>query len=234
IWKKNRKRNADEPLRLKLSFMSARIDATRRLVASRDAGQPRKEPSAYAEVGAFEADLLLVRQSLLRAGAEQACRTTLDPLYATVRAHGFHGFMMDVRDHADVHSAAISELLAMRKGVSEGIRLRSALQANRPILSRQRKLSADTRRVVDTFDAIRTIQSEAGEAAACTYIVSMTRSVDDLLKVLLLAREAGLINFSGKKPVSRLDVVPLFETLEDLDRAPDIMRSLLDDPIYAR
>ena len=105
IWKKNRKRNADEPLRLKLSFMSARIDATRRLVASRDAGRPRKEPAAYPDVGAFEEDLLLVRESLLRAGAEQACRTTLDPLYAAVRAHGFHGFMMDVRDHSEVHAS---------------------------------------------------------------------------------------------------------------------------------
>src|SRR4029077_16761083 len=79
VWKKNRKRNADEPLRLKLSFMSARIDATRRLVASRDAGRPRKEHAAYPAVGAFEEDVLLVRRFLLRAGAEQACRTTLDP-----------------------------------------------------------------------------------------------------------------------------------------------------------
>jgi phosphoenolpyruvate carboxylase len=234
VWQKNRKRNADEPLRLKLSFMSARIDATRRLVASRDAGRARKEPAAYPNVAAFEDDLQLVRKFLLRAGATQACRAVVDPLYAAVRAHGFHGFMMDVRDHSDVHAAAVKELLVTGKGDDDGTRLRSALAANRPLLGRNRKLSQDTRRVVDTFEAIRTIQHETGEAAACTYIVSMTRSVDDLLRVLLLARETGLVNLSGKKPTSRLDVVPLFETLDDLERAPDIMRSLLDDSTYSR
>ncbi|PYO45929.1 MAG: hypothetical protein DMD72_13930, partial [Gemmatimonadetes bacterium] len=77
--------------------------------------------------------------------------------------------MMDVRDHADIHSAAVKEILATKIGAAEGKRLRSALESNRTILSRNRKLSDDTRRVVDTFNAIRTIQDEAGEAAACTY-----------------------------------------------------------------
>ncbi len=233
VWKKNKKRNADEPLRLKLSFMAARMDATRRLVASRDAGRSRKEPAAYKTVAEFESDLLLVRKSLLRAGAEQACRTTLDPLYASVRAHGFHGFMMDVRDHADVHSAAVTEILGPKNDGTDGNRLRSLLLGTRSLL-KNRKVSEATRQVVDTFDAIRTIQDEAGEAAACTYIISMTRSPDDLLKVLLLARESGLLNLAGKKPMSRLDVVPLFETLEDLEHAPVVMATLLDDPVYSR
>src|SRR5438045_4408902 len=142
--------------------------------------------------------------------------------------------MMDVRDHSDVHSAAIKELLPAKKEASEKKLLRAALQGKRRVLSGNRKLSDDTRRVVDTFNAIRIIQEETGEAAACTYIVSMTRSVDDLLKVLLLARAAGLVNLAASNPMSRLDVVPLFETLEDLENAPDIMRGLLDDPIYSR
>ena len=231
IWKKNRRRNADEAVRLKLSFMAARIEATRRLVASRDAGRPRREAAAYPNAAAFEADLRLVRESLLRAGAEQACRTTVDPLVAAVRAHGFHGFMMDLRDHADVHSAAIGEILGRSE---DGDRLRSALVGRRARPPGKRKLTEATRTVVDTFRAIRTIQDEAGEAAACTYIVSMTRSADDLLKVLLLAREAGLLNLAARKPVSRIDVVPLFETLEDLEHAPAVMRSLFEDEVYSR
>lgn len=234
IWKKNNKRNADEPLRLKLSFMSARIEATRRLVASRDAGRPRKEPAAYPDIAAFEEDLVLVRKSLLRAGAEQACRTTVDPLYAAVRAHGFHGFMMDVRDHADVHSAAVKEILAPKGDDADGEKLRTALLARRPVLGKNRKLSDATRQVLDLMEAIKTIQAEAGERAACTYIVSMTKSADDLLKVVLLARETGLINLAGAKPVSRIDVVPLFETVDDLERAPEVMRSLFDDPVYSK
>ncbi|HKR07678.1 MAG TPA: phosphoenolpyruvate carboxylase, partial [Gemmatimonadaceae bacterium] len=193
IWKKNRWRNAEEPLRLKLSFIEERLQATRRLVASRDAGRPRSERAAYPNVDAFEADLMLVRSSLLRAGAEQACRTTFDPLLATVRAHGFHGLMMDCRDHADVHTAAVAEILPSQKSKSETDALRRLLSEKHRSLVRNRKLSADTKRVIDTFRAIQTVQDEAGEAAASTYIVSMTRSVDDLLKVLLLAREAGLV-----------------------------------------
>jgi phosphoenolpyruvate carboxylase len=234
IWKQNRKRNADEPLRMKLSFMAARIDATRRLVASRDAGRVRQEKAAYPDVGAFEGDLALVRDYLLGAGAIQACRTTLDPFIAGVRAHGFHGFMMDVRDHADVHAAAVSEIMSKdRTGSTDGNRLRATLLAKRGRKA-EPVVSNETQQVIDTFRAIETIQDEAGEPAACTYIVSMTRSADDLLRVLVLAREAGLVDLSGKNPRSRLDVVPLFETLDDLDRAPLVMSALLDDPVYAR
>jgi phosphoenolpyruvate carboxylase len=234
IWKKNRKRNADEPLRLKLSFMSARIEATRRLVASRDAGRPRKEPAAYMGVDEFEKDLDLVRSYLIAARAEHVCRTSLDPLIAAVRAHGFHGFMMDVRDHSEVNAAAVRELLPGADGSGDGDSLRAALVSTRASTKRGRKVSPETRKVLDTFGAIRIVQDEAGEAAACTYIVSMTRSRDDLLRVLFLAREAGLVNLAAKKPFSRIDVVPLFETLDDLENAPEVMRSLLDDPLYAK
>ena len=235
VWKKNRKRNADEPLRLKLSFMSARIEATRRLVASRDAGRIRQERAAYPDVAAFEGDLMLARDYLNGAGAIQACRTTLDPFIASVRAHGFHGFMMDVRDHADVHAAAVAEIVSKgRPGTTDRNRLRAVLLGRPHDRKAEPPVSEETRRVIDTFRAIETIQDEAGEPAACTYIVSMTRSADDLLRVLVLAREAGLVDLSGRKPKSRLDVVPLFETLDDLDHAPFVMGALLDDAVYAR
>ena len=207
VWQANRRRNEDEPARLKLSFMAARIDATRRTVASRDAGRPEQLPAAYPNAAAFDADLRLVREYLLGAGAVDACHTVLDPLIAGVRAHGFHGFMMDLRDHADAHEAAL----------------------------RDGAVSTDEgRKVHETFRAIRTIQDEIGVEAACTYVVSMARSVDDLLRVLVLAREAGLVDLAGEPPWSRLDVVPLFETLADLDRAPAVMRALFEDDEYAR
>ena len=88
--------------------------------------------------------------------------------------------------------------------------------------------------MIETFGAIRTIQDEAGPPAASTYIISMTRSVEDVLRVLVLAREVELVDLAKKKAVSRLDVVPLFETLEDLEHASVVMRALLDDPVYSR
>ena len=118
--------------------------------------------------------------------------------------------------------------------VPDGNRLRTVLLGKFRRRKGETGASTETQQVIDTFRAIETIQDEAGEPAACTYIVSMTRSSDDLLRVLVLAREAGLVDLSGKKPRSRLDVVPLFETLVDLDHAPLVMGALLDDPVYAR
>jgi len=104
----------------------------------------------------------------------------------------------------------------------------------RPLVGSHLPLAEETCRVLDTFRAVHTVQSEMGEAAASTYIVSMATTSEDLLRVLLLARETGLVDLAAEPPASRLDVVPLFETLDDLERAPAVMRSLLADEVYVR
>ena len=235
VWMENARRNADEPIRLKLTFMAARIEATRRQVAARDAGRIHDEPAAYPDADAFGNDVELVRASLRAAGAEETCRATIDPLLAGLRAHGFHGLLMDVRDHAEMHSAALAEI-AERLGIPplDEEAMRAELRGRRPLVGGDMPWSDATLRVIDTFRAMRTIQEEMGEPAAATYIVSMTRDAADLLRVLLLAREAGLVDLAADQPVSRVDVVPLFETLGDLERAPEVMRSLLHDDLYAR
>ncbi|MEX2178445.1 MAG: phosphoenolpyruvate carboxylase [Gemmatimonadaceae bacterium] len=201
VHEANRARNADEPVRLKLTFMKARVEAARRLTARRDAGRDAADPAAYSNAEQMERDLLMVREQLLHAGATQTSHVTIDPLLAMVRAHGLHGYLMDVRDHAD-------ELRAAAAGENQS--------------------------VLDTFHAIRTIQDEMGERAACTYIVSMTTEPDDLLRALRMARAAGLADLEADPPTSRLDVVPLFETRADLERAPAVMTALLADPLYRR
>jgi phosphoenolpyruvate carboxylase len=235
VWAANRTRNESEPVRLKLSFMAARIAATRRVVASRDAGSARPDIAAYADVSQFEADLLMVRESVLLAGAVEACRTVLDPTIAILRAHGFFGFMMDVRDHADLHRAAIDDIsTVLGLPALDAAAMRAELSGRRPLVGAHLPVSEATTRVLDTFRAIATIQDESGQPAASTYIVSMAREAEDLLRVLLLARETGLADLAADVPTSRIDVVPLFETLDDLDRAPDVMRALLDDVVYRR
>jgi len=201
VYEANRKRNATEPVRLKLTLMRARVNATRRFIAARDAGHATNEPAAYGSAAALEHDLLLVRESLTTAGAARASHVTIDPLLATVRAHGFYGYVMDIRDHADSH--------------------REAVAGKNP-------------RVIETFHAIRAIQDEVGERAASTYIVSMTTEPADLLRVLRLGTQAGLVSLEDDPPTSRLDVVPLFETRADLEHAPAIMGTLLRDDLYRR
>jgi len=214
------RRNADEPLRRKLGVMRARIEA---------------DPPGYGSPGEFERDLVLVGNALNAAGASHARAALVDPLLAQVRAHGFHGYRLDIRDDAAVHTRALDDLRsAVGLGALDGAALRRELTSGPRQLSADRTLPESTERVIEVFKAIGTIQDEIGEAAAATYIVSRTRSADDLLRVLLLAREAGLVDLAREPAHSRLDVVPLFETLEDLEHAPRIVRALLDDPLWRR
>ncbi|PYO63093.1 MAG: phosphoenolpyruvate carboxylase [Gemmatimonadetes bacterium] len=219
VLEQHRRRDVDEPLRLKLSFMHARIEA---------------DPPGYASPREFERDLVLLGDALDAAGAAHARRALVDPLVARVRAHGFHGYRLDVREDASVHTRALAEL-AMAAGLSlaDGAAIRGEL-ASPPRRAPRVALMESTERVIEVFRVMRAIQDEIGAAAAATYIVSRTRSADDLLRVLLLAREAGLVDLSPEPPRSHIDVVPLFETLDDLDHAPRVVGALLDDPMWRR
>ncbi len=235
VWETNSRRNEDEPIRLKLSFIAGRVAATRAAVAARDAGESPAIAAAYSNPAELEADLALVSDSLSLAGASRTQRTVLDPLIAGVRTHGFHGLMMDIRDHSDSHRAALDEIMeTVGHAKLDDDGLRHELNGRRPLVGPNQNLTEATARVVETFQAIRTIQHELGERASSTYIVSMTKSASDLLRVLLLARECGLVDLAGDTPSSAIDVVPLFETLGDLEHAPAVMQELLDDEIYQR
>ncbi len=235
VWEANSQRNEDEPIRFKLTFIAARLLATRAAVAARDAGRAPDARASYSSAGELEADLMLVQDSLTLAGATRTLHTVFEPFLAAVRTHGFHGLMMDVRDHADSHRSALDEIAsALGNAVMDDDALRRELSGRRPLVGVHGELSDQTSRVLETFRTIRTIQQEIGPDAASTYIVSMTKTPADLLRVLLLAREAGLVDLSGDSPSSAIDVVPLFETLADLEGAPSVMRALLDDPVYRK
>jgi phosphoenolpyruvate carboxylase len=169
------------------------------------------------------------------AGAAHARRTLAEPLLAQVRAHGLHGYRLDVRQDAGVHTRTLQDLAhAVGLGDLDGAALRRELAGRRPLHAPHVTLAEPTDATLRVFQVMRTIQDEIGATAASTYIVSRTRSADDLLRVLLLAREGGLVDLAREPALSRIDVVPLFETLEDLEHAPAIVRSLLDDPIWQR
>ena len=220
VREQNRRRNADEPLRLKVSFMRARVGA---------------DPPGYRTAQELERDLALLADALDTVGAAHARRTLVEPLLAQVRAHGFHGYRLDLREDAAVHTRALHDLTAaVGLGELDGAALRRELAGRRPLHAPHVPLAEPTDAALQVFRVMRAIQDEIGAAAASTYIVSRTRSADDLLRVLLLAREGGLVDLAGEPPLSRIDIVPLFETLEDLEHAPAVVRSLLDDPIWRR
>jgi phosphoenolpyruvate carboxylase len=235
VWARDGRRDADEPVRLKLAFIRGRLEATRRWIASLDAGAPATEPAAYRTPAALRDDLSLVRDAVRQAGAAGAVREILDPLLAQVDSHGLHGLRMDLREDAAEIEGALTEI-AEAAGLPPPNRaaLQRELLGRRPLTGPNVPLPERAARVLGVFQAARTLQDELGDQAVGTFIASMTRSADDMLRVLLLAREAGLCDLAGDEPRSRIAVVPLFETLDDLVAAPRVLDELCTDPAWRR
>ncbi len=244
IKKRNAVRNRFEPYRLKLSFMEARLQAT--LDATR--GLPFKEDIPYLSAHEFLADVQLLGASLRSHGADSTAEAVVQPLVDRIRVFGFHLATLDVREDARRHARVIGEILAAGGVVpSEGEGswdslseeaqerlLLDELDSRRPLLPRDARLSPDAGQVVELFNVIAQIHRECGKEAIRTCVISMTTRAADLLTVMVLAREAGLLGFRGDAWRSDLDVCPLFETRDDLLAAPEIMTTLWVDPRYRR
>lgn len=235
LWEMNRRRDAHEPLRLKLAFVTGRLEATRREIAARDSGQIEHVSGAYASADEFWQDLDVVRQSLVAARAEQARRSLLEPLIGMVEVLGFAGYYLDLREDSEMHTRTLAAI-AKAVGVPEldDAAIHRELLGRRPLISAYAPLDEEAARTSKLFHTMREVQDEFGIKAAQTYIISMTKSATDMLRVLVLAREAGLVDLAREEPFSRLDVVPLFETQADLFNGPSIMKSLFADEVYKR
>ncbi len=235
VWEANRKRDAEEPLRLKLSFMRERLGAARARVAARDGGTPDHFPAAYSNAEELLEDLDLVARVLDASGAERARRTLVDPLRVQVRSHGFYGLLLDVREDSGVHTRtldALCDATGTARLDREG--LVAELLGRRPLAGEFVPLDEEATRCLEVFRTVRTIQEESGQEAASTYIISMTHTPEDLLRVAVLGREAGLVDLAAEPPTSRIDIVPLFETEADLVDASKTMDDLFQDPAYRR
>ncbi|MEL6186899.1 MAG: phosphoenolpyruvate carboxylase, partial [Myxococcota bacterium] len=235
IWDRNSARDRDEPLRLKLSMMAARLRGTAAAFLERERGHSGEISGGYRDRRSFLEDLRLVRRALRAAGAGRVEERRVAPLEALVDRIGLGGFRLDLREDSAAHTLAldrIAEALSVPPWTRD--RLRAELEGRRPLVGPGLPLDEDTRKVLDVFVAQRRIQDELGEATASTYIISMTQSAEDLLRVLVMAREAGLVDLAASPPRSRLDVVPLFETRTDLENAPSIMSALFADEVYGR
>jgi len=210
----------DEPYRRKLSFIWRRLGATL-----------DGEPGAYASVDHLPVDLDLLDVSLRRNGGDAVAHGDLLRLRRQVRVFGFIGARLDVRQHRAVVRAAAREVVN-RLGAGPGQRETATLSPP-PISLEASRWSPATGNLLATLSAMATAQ-KAAPGSAQTFILSMTESGDDILQTLFLAGLAGLHNLTTDPPRSDVDIVPLFETSDALERAPAIIESLLSDPVYAR
>ncbi len=227
----------DEPYRRALIGIYARLAATlQQLTGTEATRHPVVPQSAYTQPQEFVQDLRTIEASLLtnHAGALSAQR--LHPLIRAVEVFGFHLATVDLRQSSDKHEEVVAELLRVARvhpnynALPEAEKRRlllELLQDARSLHVQGANYSAHTQAEQAIFAMARVMRERFGKEAIRHYIISHTESVSDLLEVLLLQKEAGLLRGTlDLDAVCDLIVVPLFETIEDLRNAAPIMREL--------
>jgi phosphoenolpyruvate carboxylase len=186
-------------------------------------------------------DLYILRDALRDAGAETLARKEVMRMIRYVRTFGFHLARLDIRQNSHYYSQALSQLLAhsMKYGKDFGEwteekkreLLDRELQTNRPFVRNDDGLDEQARESLSTFKVLVDHIRRYNSAGLGPLIISMTRSVSDLLTVYLLAREAGLTRWTSGGLACALPLVPLFETIEDLRNSPQILDDYLSHPV---
>lgn len=235
----------DEPYRRAVTGMYARLAATLKEFTGGDAARHAVPPqNPYARAEDFLADLRTMRDSLLASHGAAIVQQRLRPLLRAVEVFGFHLATVDLRQNSEQHEEVVSELLAVAR-VETGYRalpedgkrevLLRLLREARPLRVPGADYSEHARKELAIFEAAARLRARFGPQAIRHYIISHTEAVSDLLEVLLLLKEVGLLHRTlDDEARSDLIVVPLFETIADLRRAAPIMREFYALPDVAR
>ncbi|MBZ5516704.1 MAG: phosphoenolpyruvate carboxylase [Acidobacteriia bacterium] len=219
-------RNVDQPhelYRRKLRVMIWRLERTAEGVSG-----------AYPKAEEFARDLESLERLLAEHPSPRVAHLGPGRLRVAVEVFGFHGAGLDFRQHTSVTRAAAAELLRLAGLPTEPMRAR--IEAIKQQLSRgaiRASLSNEGRRAVDEFRAQKEIQDRCGADAAPHYILSMTAGPSDVWDALLLGHQVGLVERARDGQLrTSFDVIPLFETLDDLAASPEVMDQLYSDPLY--
>ena len=220
-----------EPYRQKSILIYRRLQAT---IRQNEQPWDKQLPDgrAYPDAATFVADLELIQESLRQNNGWRLADGRFATLVQQARIFGFHLATLDIRQHSDRHREAMAEIYARYhpgddyRALSEAEKvawLVEEIRSQRP-LTAQLNFSQSTNETIALFRLIQTAQARVGPQAIQTYIISMTTSVSHLLEVLLLAKDAGLFG--------KIGVVPLFETIDDLQNASAVMEQIFETPIY--
>lgn len=222
--------NPEEPYRRALTFMRERLRATEALDAH----------AGYTGPDALLADLRTVEQALREGGGNYTLSSDLHDVIRQVEVFGFHFATLDVRQHAKVHRAALTEIFATLQLVADydalddhqrSELLQHHINERRPLIPADiAGFSEQTRETIETFRMIRQALDGEHRGAIDAYVISGTEGPVDVLEVLLLMKEASLSRAGGEG--ARLRIVPLFEAGATLEAAPETMAWLLGTPAY--
>ena len=224
-------RSPTEPYRRKCEFIWERLRRT-------EAG----DEGGYGSAAEFIADLETIRTSLEQNGGHYTARRALAPLLFQARLFGFHLARLDIREHKDKYLGALAAVLrdqgtewAALTETEKVALLEQEIGGRRPLVPTKLEFDDETNTTLGLFRLVSDRMEALGPAAVGSLILSMASDVSDVLAVLLLAKEARLADLQdGGDGWSRVDVVPLFETIEDLENAPDVIDTLLSNSLYRR
>ena len=228
-------RNPDEPFRQAVNLIAAALPA--------DGAAPGG--AAYASAAAYSADLRRLRGWLVEVGARRIAETDLDPVLDRADCFGFHLAALDIRQNSAFHDRALGQLLAAA-GEPDGAAfadwpadrraglVRRELALARPFAPPGAAAGREADDIRALYGALAAHVDAHGTEGLGALVVSMTRSAADLFAVFLFAREAGLLRRDAEGPWLPLPVVPLLETIDDLERCEEVLDAFLDADIVRR
>ncbi|MBY0288331.1 MAG: phosphoenolpyruvate carboxylase [Mycobacteriaceae bacterium] len=232
----------DEPYRRALRVIHARLTSTATEILDR---QPEHELDLglgpYETPAELLADLDIVDESLRMNGSAVLADDRLARLREAVHVFGFHLSGLDMRQNSDVHEEVIAELLEWA-GVHSDYRslpeperielLAAEVATRRPLIGDGAELSELARKELDIVAAAARAVKVFGPHAVPNYVISMCQSVSDMLEAAVLLKEVGLLDVSGADAYAPVGIVPLFETIDDLQRGSSILEQALELPVY--
>jgi phosphoenolpyruvate carboxylase len=232
-------RNPGEVYRQYLAVMLRRLEV---MIRATERGESLVDPAGYASADALLADLKLIETELLEAGRPELAEAVVRPVRREVEAFRFSTVRLDVRENTTKLNAALRALHAATGGGAEAPADPEAWRAwiagelARPLPpgAPMPDLPKDSAETLGMFALVRQLREEIDREAFGSFVLSMTRSVSDILGAYLLAKTAGLFADAPGVESSTLPIVPLFETIDDLQRAPAIMKELLNVPLVRR
>ncbi|MFT3715241.1 MAG: phosphoenolpyruvate carboxylase [Gordonia sp. (in: high G+C Gram-positive bacteria)] len=237
----------DEPFRSALATVRARLAATGRELLGDDFLTPEERGWAagaepYPDAAGFLADLDVIDAALRAVADDTVADNRLGRLREAVRTFGFHLSSLDMRQNSETHEEVISELLDWAgvcpdyTALTEDERievLTEELRSRRPLTTPDATLSDLAAKELGVVRAAAEATARFGPAAVPNYIISMCQSVSDMLEALVLLKEAGLYGLDGDdRPACGVRVIPLFETIEDLQAGAGIITAALAVPEY--
>lgn len=218
-----RRINVEEPYRLKATAIGHKLLLTQARHAS---GLPHFSGRDYKNTAELLQDFEIMHASLLANNGELIANGLLNRIYRTISAFGLTHATMDIREHSGVHRNLLTQIYGQLSGnqISEALKSQDKKEI--------KNLDEGGKKCFDTFVTINELIDRFGSEVIESYIISMTKSAEDVLIAALIAKHAGLLSLDDKKAFAKIGFVPLLETVAELRAAGEILDTLLSDKNY--